>query len=73
MTKLTIFYDGTCPLCAKEMKALRQHDHKQEINTVDIYSDAVSDWLYLRFAQNRYRISYWLTGTSRCNSGRCSR
>ncbi|MCA2428949.1 DUF393 domain-containing protein, partial [Vibrio chemaguriensis] len=22
MTKLTIFYDGTCPLCAKEMKAL---------------------------------------------------
>ncbi|HHY0532922.1 TPA: DUF393 domain-containing protein, partial [Vibrio parahaemolyticus] len=24
-------------------------------------------------AQNRYRISYWLTGTSRCNSGRCSR
>ncbi|HCE2908683.1 TPA: DUF393 domain-containing protein, partial [Vibrio parahaemolyticus] len=26
MTKLTIFYDGTCPLCAKEMKALRQHD-----------------------------------------------
>ncbi|MDW1538175.1 DUF393 domain-containing protein, partial [Vibrio sp. Y159] len=21
MTKLTIFYDGTCPLCAKEMKA----------------------------------------------------
>lgn len=42
MTKLTIFYDGTCPLCAKEMKALRQHDHKQEINTVDIYSDAFS-------------------------------
>ncbi|EII2983477.1 DUF393 domain-containing protein [Vibrio parahaemolyticus] len=128
MTKLTIFYDGTCPLCAKEMKALRQHDHKQEINTVDIYSDAfsaypqidpdrantilhaldnhgnlllgldvtyrawqlvgrgwlyaplrwplirpVADWLYLCFAQNRYRISYWLTGTSRCNSGRCSR
>ncbi|MCV5638693.1 DCC1-like thiol-disulfide oxidoreductase family protein, partial [Escherichia coli] len=33
----------------------------------------VADWLYLRFAQNRYRISYWLTGTSRCNSGRCSR
>ncbi|MBO0217534.1 DUF393 domain-containing protein, partial [Vibrio sp. Vb2880] len=22
MTKLTIFYDGTCPLCGKEMKAL---------------------------------------------------
>ncbi|MDF5068598.1 DUF393 domain-containing protein, partial [Vibrio parahaemolyticus] len=21
----------------------------------------------------RYRVSYWLTGTSRCNSGSCSR
>lgn len=42
MTKLTIFYDGNCPLCAKEMNPLRQHDHKQEINTVDLYSDAFS-------------------------------
>ncbi|GAJ71771.1 LOW QUALITY PROTEIN: cell division inhibitor [Vibrio sp. JCM 18904] len=130
MTKLIIFYDGTCPLCAKEMKALKQRDAKQHIKTVDIYSDAfsdypqidpeqantilhalnekggelllgldvthrawqlvgrgwlyaplrwrlvkpVADWLYLKFAKNRYRVSYWLTGgTSRCNSGSCSR
>ncbi|MDF5119601.1 DUF393 domain-containing protein, partial [Vibrio parahaemolyticus] len=33
----------------------------------------VADWLYLKFAKNRYRVSYWLTGTSRCNSGSCSR
>ncbi|WP_252374631.1 thiol-disulfide oxidoreductase DCC family protein, partial [Vibrio parahaemolyticus] len=117
-----------CPLCAKEMKALKQRDSKQHIKTVDIYSDTfadypqidpeqantilhalnekgelllgldvthrawqlvgrgwlyaplrwrlvkpVADWLYLKFAKNRYRVSYWLTGTSRCNSGSCSR
>ncbi|MFV8454425.1 thiol-disulfide oxidoreductase DCC family protein [Vibrio owensii] len=128
MTKLTVFYDGTCPLCAKEMKALKQRDAKQHIITVDIYSEAfaaypqidpeqantilhalndkgelllgldvthrawqlvgrgwlyaplrwravkpVADWLYLKFAKNRYRVSYWLTGTSRCNNGSCSR
>ncbi|MDG2855625.1 DUF393 domain-containing protein, partial [Vibrio parahaemolyticus] len=44
MTKLIIFYDGTCPLCAKEMKALKQRDAKQQIKTVDIYSDAFSDY-----------------------------
>nr|WP_319556858.1 DUF393 domain-containing protein [uncultured Vibrio sp.] len=128
MTKLTIFYDGTCPLCAKEMRALTKHDTHQYIRSVDIYSDAfseypqidaakantvlhalddcgkllfgldvtyrawqlvgrgwlyaplrwslirpVSDWLYIKFANNRYRISYWLTGKSRCGTNQCSR
>ena len=128
MTKLTIFYDGTCPLCAKEMHALKRRDVKQAIKIVDIYSDEfsdypqidaqkantilhalndnnelilgldvthrawqlvgrgwlyaplrwpllkpIADWLYLRFANNRYRVSYWLTGSSRCKSGQCSR
>ncbi|MGR5275204.1 thiol-disulfide oxidoreductase DCC family protein [Vibrio rotiferianus] len=128
MTKLTVFYDGTCPLCAKEMNALKQRDTKQQIKTVDIYSGAfadypqidpeqantilhalnekdelllgldvthrawqlvgrgwlyaplrwriikpVADWLYLKFASNRYRVSYLLTGRSRCNNGSCSR
>lgn len=128
MTKLTVFYDGTCPLCAKEMNALKQRDTKQQIKTVDIYSDAfadypqidpdqantilhalnekdelllgldvthrawqlvgrgwlyaplrwriikpIADWLYLKFASNRYRVSYLLTGRSRCNNGSCSR
>lgn len=31
-----------------------------------------SDWCYRRFANNRYRISYWLTGQSPCASGSCS-
>ncbi|MGY0615102.1 thiol-disulfide oxidoreductase DCC family protein [Vibrio sp. FJH11] len=128
MTKLTIFFDGSCPLCTKEMKALKQQDTHQYIRTVDISSDdftyypqidaarantilhaiddngtlllgldvtyrawqlvgrgwlyaplrwslikPVADWLYLRFANNRYRISYWLTGRSRCSTDQCSR
>ncbi len=128
MTKLTIFYDGTCPLCAKEMRALMKHDTHQHIRIVDIYSEAISDypqidaikansilhaldnngnlllgldvtlrawqlvgkgwlysplrwclikpiadWLYLKLANNRYRISYWLTGTSHCGVDQCSR
>ncbi|WP_295894544.1 thiol-disulfide oxidoreductase DCC family protein [uncultured Vibrio sp.] len=128
MPDLTIFYDGTCPLCAKEMTALKKHDSRGSIKTVDIYSDEfaqypqinanaantvlhaidqagqlilgldvtykawdlvgkgwvyaplrwplvrpVADWCYLRFANNRYRVSYWLTGVSRCDSNRCSK
>ena len=128
MTQLTIFYDGTCPLCAKEMNALKKHDKQNLLQTVDIYSEEFSaypeidaeaannilhainhngqlllgldvtykawqlvgrgwiyaplrwklvkplaDSLYLKFARNRYKVSFWLTGTSRCDSNSCSR
>lgn len=121
MTQLTVFYDGTCPLCAKEMAALRKADKKDAISTVDIFADEFAQypqinpheanrilhaidqdgdlllgldvthrawqlvgkgWLYaplrwrlmkpladrcyLYFANNRYHISYWLTGSARC-------
>ncbi|MCO7190686.1 MULTISPECIES: DUF393 domain-containing protein [unclassified Pseudoalteromonas] len=126
MSELTIFYDGTCPLCVKEMTALTKRDKAQRIKTVDIFSDEfarypgidpekantvlhaldakgnlllgldvthqawrlvgmgwlyaplrwpvikpIADKFYLLFAKNRYRISYWLTGQSRCDSGVC--
>ncbi|MCF2910812.1 DUF393 domain-containing protein [Pseudoalteromonas sp. DL2-H2.2] len=126
MSELTIFYDGTCPLCVKEMTALAKRDKATCIKTVDIYSDEftnyptidpdkantilhaldaqgnlmfgldvthqawrlvgmgwlyaplrwpvikpIADKFYLLFAKNRYRISYWLTGKSRCDSGVC--
>lgn len=124
MTKLTLFYDGTCPLCAREMNALTQHDKHQQIKTVDIYSEEfahfpqidatkantvlhalkdngelllgldvtyaawklvgkgwlyaplrwslvkpIADWCYMKFANNRYTVSLWLTGQSRCKQG----
>lgn len=128
MHQLTIFYDGTCPLCVREMGALTKEDKENKIKTIDIYSEdfseypqidataantvlhalnakgelllgldvtyeawrlvgkgwlyaplrwpgikTLADWCYLRFARNRYRVSYWLTGTSRCNGNSCSK
>ena len=31
----------------------------------------IADRLYIAFANNRYRISYWLTGQARCDTGSC--
>lgn len=52
---LTLFYDGSCPLCAREIASLRAHDSRAAITFVDIndlhqfdlypqisYDDAVS-------------------------------
>ncbi|MDA0128032.1 DUF393 domain-containing protein [Vibrio sp. MarTm2] len=128
MTQLTIFYDGTCPLCLKEMKALKQHDTQDLLSIVDLHSpdfaayphvdpveasrilhaydhnhnlllgldvtyrawslvgkgwlyaplrwpliSPMADWAYIKFANNRYTVSKWLTGKSKCDSGQCSR
>lgn len=128
MPNLTIFYDGTCPICAREMQALKQRDKENLIKLVDIYSDEFSlyphidankastilhaldqdqklllgldvthrawqlvgkgwlyaplrwpgikllaDWCYIKFANNRYTISKWLTGRRKCDNGQCSK
>ncbi|MDX1281810.1 thiol-disulfide oxidoreductase DCC family protein [Shewanella colwelliana] len=31
----------------------------------------VADFLYLKFAKHRYKISYLLTGKKRCDTGQC--
>lgn len=122
MALLTIFYDGTCPLCVKEMASLTEKDNGNNLETIDLSNaelskfpninvteaniilhalddngnlllglDAVhrawqlvgrgwiyaplrwplikplADRLYILFAKNRYRISFLLTGSSRCN------
>lgn len=33
---LTIFYDGYCPLCVKEMRHLKKRDHTQKLELVDV-------------------------------------
>lgn len=129
MSVLTLFYDGFCPLCVREMAQLRQIDKQGALQLVDIqlaesqalypqidfaeasrillaltadgrllrgldsthaawsavglgYRTAWLRWpvirwfadkAYLYFAANRYRISYWLTGQARCDSGSCQR
>ncbi|MFW7526444.1 thiol-disulfide oxidoreductase DCC family protein [Vibrio ostreicida] len=40
MTDLTVFYDGTCPLCVREMQHLAGYDQKQRLQLIDIHSDA---------------------------------
>jgi len=37
--QLTIFYDSHCPLCMMEMKHLKEHDHNDHINLVDLHSN----------------------------------
>ncbi|NOJ21323.1 thiol-disulfide oxidoreductase DCC family protein [Vibrio coralliilyticus] len=39
MTQLTIFYDGTCPLCVKEMERLAHYDNQEHLMLVDIHSE----------------------------------
>ncbi len=129
MPVLTLFYDGFCPLCVREMAQLRHIDKQGALQLVDIqlaesqalypqidFSEAsrillaltadgrllrgldsthaawsavglgyrtawlrwpvirwFADKAYLYFAANRYRISYWLTGQARCDSGSCQR
>lgn len=37
-TKLTIFYDATCPLCLAEIHLLKHHNHKKLLEFIDIHS-----------------------------------
>jgi len=39
---LTIYYDGHCPLCMKEMQLLKRHDNKKSIHFVDLHNDDFS-------------------------------
>jgi predicted DCC family thiol-disulfide oxidoreductase YuxK len=36
---LTIFYDGQCPMCATEMRHLKQHDKNNVIHLIDLHQD----------------------------------
>lgn len=40
MTKTTMFYDGGCPLCRKEVNHYIKLDRQQLINWQDIHADA---------------------------------
>ena len=44
MTKLTIFYDGRCPLCVMEMSKLSLHDHDRALKLVDIQQPEIESY-----------------------------
>ena len=37
---MKIFYDGQCPLCAKEMTSLKSHDTDHKISFIDVHSNS---------------------------------
>lgn len=39
MPKLTIFYDGQCPLCVKEMEKLKSYDNDSSLHLVNTHSE----------------------------------
>ncbi len=51
MTALTLFFDGTCPLCVKEMDALKRRDPLNQLKLVDIYSDEMVAYPEINVAQ----------------------
>ena len=66
---LTLYFDGECPLCAREIKLLRRHAVKDQLLFVDISNGAfdakalgfrfeqMQSSLHARFADGR-----WVTG-----------
>ena len=43
MLKLILFYDGSCPLCTKEILLLKKYDKNREIQFEDITLDNFSE------------------------------
>ncbi len=43
MFKLILFYDSSCPLCAKEINLLKKYDENKEIQFEDITLDNFSE------------------------------
>lgn len=40
---VTVFYDGFCPLCVKEMRHLKQLDKRQRLVLIDVNEDDFTD------------------------------
>lgn len=60
---LTIFYDGQCPLCVTEMRALKRLDRQQRINLVDLHQDNFqSIWPNIDKSQAMKKIHGQLNG-----------
>lgn len=45
MRELTIFFDGSCPLCAREMQHLKRLDLQQRIELVDLSLPESPRWV----------------------------
>jgi len=43
MDKLTVWFDGSCPLCRREMALMKRLDRRQAIEFIDVSGTDVSD------------------------------
>ena len=43
MTRLTVWHDGECPLCGREIALMRRLDRRGAIDFIDVADPAVSD------------------------------
>ena len=41
---LTVFYDGYCPLCVKEMASLAARDKQHKLDLVDVHQTEFTQW-----------------------------
>lgn len=44
MSQITIFFDGQCPLCVREMRAIKRYDDHNLIALIDINTDQMADY-----------------------------
>lgn len=44
MSQITIFFDGQCPLCVREMHAIKRYDDHNLIALIDINSEALTHY-----------------------------
>lgn len=67
--QLTVFYDGLCPLCVKEIRALQRLDKMGKLQLEDIYADdfhqrfpEVDVIAAERILHGKTAAGQWLTG-----------
>ncbi|GAM57190.1 cell division inhibitor [Vibrio ishigakensis] len=66
MGQFTIFYDGTCPLCVKEMTALRKQDEDRQLLLVDIHEQQFLDYPYIDGKEASAMLHAWMKTVSCC-------
>ncbi len=60
--KNTVFFDGRCPLCRREMRSLQRNDLSNTIDLIDIHSPAFSKYSQPSFDEAMYELHAFIDG-----------
>ncbi|HMO17426.1 MAG TPA: DUF393 domain-containing protein [Oligoflexia bacterium] len=60
-SELTVFYDGSCPLCSREMSFIKKRDHKSRIRLIDISDESFDPTLYSKSREEFMKFIHALT------------